>query len=213
MLDQRNRKISFSEQDIQTTNTLYLTEVCLGLQSSFNNFETDPAHSNSTKILKSRISHMKKSLRMKKIHLERENNTILEISDEIRTLFNTSSENDQHKMLAMLSFDYKNTQISMKPCHTCKCIVMIPSGQNPQTIFCKGCKKLDKQENIEFLVKENLLPLWKSNNEWQYEQPMELMDLTLGEKLCIQKYQGKILLSILLFRKFYIEFCVCYLTS
>ena len=134
---------------------------------------------------------MKKLIRIKKQHPERDNNKELQMLEGIQSLFNISYKKDQHKILAMLQFDYKNLQISMKPC---KCVVMIPSGQNPDTIVCTGCKKLDKETNIDLLLKNNLLPLWKNNNKWQFEQPEELIDLTLGEKLCIQKYQGKIFL-------------------
>ncbi len=195
MEDKLGRKIiCFTDNNIQSTNALYLSEVCFGLKSSFNNLETDPAHSTTMNIFNSRISKMKKSIRLKKKHLERDNNKELQISKEIQSLFSISYEKDQHKILAMLQFDYKNLQISMKPCRTCKCVVMIPSGQNPDTIVCTGCKKLDKETNIDLFLKNNLLPLWKNNNKWQFEQPEELIDLTLGEKLCIQKYQGKIFL-------------------
>ena len=165
--------------------------MCLGLESSFNNIETDPAHSVTREMFKTRLQQMLKIIRQKRKHITRDNNKPLTISDEIRTLFLSSSESNQHKMIAMLAFDYKNAQVSMLPCHLCKCVIMVPKSKRPESIFCEGCKKIRRStDDISSLLEHNLLPLWKRNDEFQYELPEELIGLTLGEKLCIQKYQG-----------------------
>ena len=191
MVDVGNHKIVFPKDKIQLVNEAYLSEVCLGIETSFNNREKDPCSSASKKMFQQRIKKMLLTIRTKRQHIARDNNKVLEISEAVKSLFYSSSENDQHKMLSMLAFDYKNAQISIYPCQTCGCIVMTSEKvPQPTTIFCRGCKKLSKTVEFTSLVNDNLLPLWKENEIWQYKQPSELIGLTLGEKLCIQKYQG-----------------------
>ena len=193
MVDLLNRKIVFPKDKIQIVNEAYLSEVCLGIETSFNNREKDPCNSATKNMFQERIKKMLQSIRTKRQHIARDNNKVLEISAAVKSLFYSSSENDQHKMLSMLAFDYRNAQISIYPCQTCGCIVMT-SEKVPQstTIFCRGCKKLGKAVEFKSLIDDNLLPLWKENEIWQYKQPSELIGLTLGEKLCIQKYQGNL---------------------
>jgi len=191
MVDVLNREIVFPKDKIQLVNKAYLSEICLGIETSFNNREKDPCMCASEKMFQQRIKKMLLTIRTKRQHIAQDNNKVLEISEAVKSLFYSSSENDQHKMLSMLAFDYKNAQISIYPCQTCGCIVMTSEKvPKPTTIFCRGCKKLSKTVEFKSLVHDNLLPLWKENEKWQYKQPSELIGLTLGEKLCIQKYQG-----------------------
>ena len=191
MIDVLNREIVFPKDKIQLVNKAYLSEICLGIETSFNNREKDPCMCASKKMFQQRIKKMLLTIRTKRQHIAQDNNKVLEISEAVKSLFYSSSENDQHKMLSMLAFDYKNAQISIYPCQTCGCIVMT-SEKVPQSTptFCRGCKKLGKTVEFKSLIDDNLLPLWKENEIWQYKQPSELIGLTLGEKLCIQKYQG-----------------------
>lgn len=185
------RNCSFSQSEIQKCNQLFLSEVCLGLESSYNDIFKDPAFSTNRNDLNLKMEVMKTRIKSKEIHKTRDNNKKLQISKCIQTLFESSFEIDQHKMLAMLSFDYKNAQIAMVPCKKCNCMIMTSGNNNPAKLLCMGCSKLKKNQNINFLIEKNYLPVWKMNEKWQFELPSQLCNLTLGEKLCIQKYQGK----------------------
>lgn len=102
------------------------------------------------------------------------------ISNVIRKAFMEGNQNEQFIMYYMLQHDEKNSKIHWDYCKECNgSRLKNPSSNDTQV--CEICSKKVKS-------KDQMYPFWIDNDGTKrFDLPDELKDLTVGEKLLIQK--------------------------
>lgn len=115
----------------------------------------------------------------------------MQISSHLESNFLTSCAREQMEIVCNLAFEAKNRNEQPFVCMACKgSFIFNPIEIETKPLRCEGCEQ--RQCTRPSLLKNNLLPVWKERliddtEKIHYELPEILKDLTLGEKLLIQK--------------------------
>lgn len=161
---------------------LFLDLASFGVRRFFDDLNEDPFYAQSVHECKRRTHLMQSEMKRFK-----RKEPFVNISDETRKKFCTSSKKEQHEIYETILFESKNMAISVGVCKVCNGKFTyekehVWSGCPKK---CQSCKQNDIcKEDID-----HLFPVWyKDNNinKPQYNLPDELKDLTLAEKLLIQ---------------------------
>lgn len=157
---------------------LYLDFASYGQYKYFLNQSTDPLLST----LKSESYKRLESMNEELDEMKKENDPIVQISDETRRLFYTSSRMRQKEILQMIIFEARNMSLEHKKCTICRGIFAFNS-LDERTAKCKTCQT-KKRKRTEV---SKMFPVWfDADNNPRYDLPRELQDLTVTEKMLIQ---------------------------
>lgn len=152
---------------------MYVTELEYGSCTLFGSKESDPVFAPCLPSFHQRLKNADKLVRNAKSRRLR----IFSVSDEIRKNFASVKQNDQYVMYSMLKNDMLNKSVSWVHCAKCNSS-MLRNGTNP--ISCSSCNSKS--------IKDSWFPVWKDEDDNIHNDlPEELKDLSLGEKLLIQK--------------------------
>ena len=103
-----------------------------------------------------------------------------QVSDEIRNAFMNATQNEQFIIFQMIRNDFISSGIQWVFCSVCNGMRLRNLHSNDDDI-CDTCKKKKNVDNSMF-------PVWvDSHGDIHYDLPEELQDLTIAEKLLIQK--------------------------
>lgn len=115
----------------------------------------------------------------------------IEISRHVETTFLNSCAKKQIEIVSNLAFEARNRNEQALTCMTCKSSFSYnPIEIQSRPLQCTPC--VQRQCTLASMLEDNMLPVWKEKLidgtiRIHYELPGELCDLTLGEKLLIQK--------------------------
>ena len=175
------------DDQIRAVNKLYIKLVVHGGTNYFGVKELDPFLASTLSDYKTRKQKMKNKIRSDGCRKK----PIIEVSEYIEKQFLSSSQVKQRRILSMLQFDCKNAQIEWFHCGVCMGRFLEEKYRNGTV--CKKClqRKDSKDGRRNHLLKNNYLPVWKDDDDViRYDIPSQLQELTLGEKLIIQKYSA-----------------------
>ena len=174
---------------------LYLLAAANGIAAVFQEPSVDPMMGrNRTDIVKRYNSLSSKVDDIIKLSLQKRSTvTAIVVSDEVTTKFLSSNCKRQKEILATVIFEFKNKNINLHTCVSCfgdimdtACPTETVHDARCRTTRCEYCKK--HNHNRKKNVAENMLPYWSDQNgEKQFTIPQQLLGLTFGEKLLIQK--------------------------
>lgn len=166
------------KNDITTRKRLYniyidmlcIDEPCFGIP------EQDPIYCDSVDNLNKRISYLKNFIKNRYRSVKDK----FHVSDEIRNAFMKGTQNEQFIMFHMLRNDYVSSGIKWVFCTTCNGMRLHNRHSNDDNV-CDTCKKKKG-------VHQGMFPTWTDSQGCiHYDLPEELQDLTIAEKLLIQK--------------------------
>jgi hypothetical protein len=125
----------------------------------------------------------------KRIDTRRKQKTNVEISTSIQNHFVRGTIQQQEVTLSTIMFEFKNKSLEYIACYSCKGKQLFDTSaedfQKNQR-KCTYCK--DNKCTLKQYLEDDMLPIWiDENGTKRFDQPEELQNLTLGEKLCIQK--------------------------
>lgn len=157
---------------------LYLDFASYGQDKYFLDTSTDPLLSTRKRESYRRLESMEEEFK----ELKKEKDPIIQISDETRRLFYTSSRMRQKEILQMILFEARNVSLEQKKCTICKGIFAFNSLDESST-KCNTCKT-NKRTKREV---SKMFPVWfDERNKPRYDLPRELQCLTVTEKMLIQ---------------------------
>ena len=199
--------------DFTTIYNLYLTAACSGIDHTFGDINRDPMYATDIKSLTLRRHILTTNCgnAQKRVHYK-----CLDISAALRADFRISSKRRQLEILKTLEFEYRNVDIGLSQCPVCHGVFMNSTNTKKGKTSLKRCEHCTKTRSTSEsdLINKNFLPIWTdSNGSIRYDLPSELQDLSLAERLLIQKiavlipvvhmYQGQLGLNghSVMFRK------------
>ena len=167
---------------IRTVNALYLESSSYGIDC-FQNEDVDPFYATTVEIFDKRVVDMKQKIR----NTKRKQDIIqLKISSALSDRFQTSTQNEQSKIVSMIKFDFINIQVRWFHCMVCNGQFLEKDQKHTKGV-CSSCKT--KKKDFDKLVKDDYVPVWvDADGVIRCDIPEVLKNLTVGEKLLIQKY-------------------------
>lgn len=111
----------------------------------------------------------------------------VEVSNHLETTFLNACAKDQIEIISNLAFEARNRNEQTMTCLSCRGSVIFNSLDHTEVpLRCVECEKTNS--TLASMLKDNMLPIWKDRDgRIHYELPEPLKDLSLGEKLLIQK--------------------------
>jgi hypothetical protein len=161
--------------------------VSYGCDPVFNKICLDPMYSFDIKDYNGRMKKLRRAVQSKK-SLIRE---ALPISAGVKEQFYSAQRAEQKRILTILEFEFKMFSLKFKKCDICKTTSLrhvIDDGKSTICTKCKNLKLKSKQDKTQYYIEKNMLPVWyDSTGKIHYELPDELLGLTHGEKMLLQR--------------------------
>ena len=158
---------------------LYLLQSSHGKNDFFEDNKKDPLCASNVKDFKKRMNLFTKELDQEKTK------PFISISESVRHEFFQSHDLRQNEILQTLAFEARNMSLRCSDCRVCKGRY-IKNKFNDMGRLCNHCEEKNK---IERETKKANAPTWTDENgKIHFELPTELMNMTIAEKLLIQKF-------------------------
>ena len=136
---------------------------------------------------------LKKAIENSKAKAKKANHPILKMSNQLKTDFQKLPELRQMQIAQSLHFEAEMNAVVMKSCTVCH-TKSLGMNYNEKKDMCSKCCSIatkikgSRDEVLQYYQDKNLLPIWKDRQgKVHYTVPSQLSNLTLGEKLLIQK--------------------------
>jgi hypothetical protein len=165
---------------------MYLDLVCHGCETFFDDRVFDPMHSLNIEEYNVRMKRMSRAILEKK-----GKNCTLPLSEGVMEYFYSCKKSEKRQLLVILQFEFKMYSVKQQKCSICqtKTLGHLFDSQNSQLcVKCQNLKFKSHKEKVDSYIENNMLPIWyDEQGVIHYELPEQLIGLTHGEKMLLQR--------------------------
>lgn len=167
---------------------MYVDLACHGCETYFDDRVLDPMYASNMKEYNVRMKRMSRAIVEKKMSAS----SVLPVSQEVKDFFYSCKKSEQRQLLAILQFEFKMYSVKQHKCSICQTKTLGHLFDTKSNIdVCVKCQTLKfktNKEKTQSYIDKNMLPIWYDDDGLiHYELPDELIGLTHGEKMLLQR--------------------------